>query len=291
MAYINAIDDIVYPHPIEGRLTLTSGDPETYTDVTDATTIYYEPYIGDRISLYNTTLSRWENLQFSQISIAVPATTNTNYDMYIYNNAGTITLEAVAWTDDTTRAVALAYLEGMRVKSTETNKLFIGGFRTTGNSGCVSDNPAFRFLCNQYNRIMKRMYKAFNAATWTYGVVGTWRQCNGSTTNQLEAFLPQGEENIFYIWFMLTYVTGLAPNGFCGIGANSTTSNSASCNAGENSTSTGKNGRYAQYIGPQSGYRYFTAMERTGPTGSGNGKFERDSNTYSVGSMNGMVGI
>ena len=44
-----------YVQSPNGRLTLTSGTPVTTNDVTAATTIYYTPYKGNAIQLYNGT--------------------------------------------------------------------------------------------------------------------------------------------------------------------------------------------------------------------------------------------
>ena len=58
--------------PVGGRLTLTSNTPVLTGDVTAATTIYFTPFNGNRISLY--TGSFWKSYSFSEISIAVPST-------------------------------------------------------------------------------------------------------------------------------------------------------------------------------------------------------------------------
>ena len=44
-----------YPITPQGRLTLTTQRPVMTTDVVLATTIYYTPYVGGRVPLYNGT--------------------------------------------------------------------------------------------------------------------------------------------------------------------------------------------------------------------------------------------
>lgn len=96
------IDDLDFIYNSRGlancfRLTLSSGVPVPFTDVLAATTIYCTPAgVGNFITLYDaagipTTMSS------AQFSIAVPATTNTNYDVFCYNNSGVPTLELNAW--------------------------------------------------------------------------------------------------------------------------------------------------------------------------------------------------
>lgn len=117
----------------DGRLTLASGTPVVTTNQTAKTTIYFTPYIGKYIALYNG--STWDVIGFTEISVSVPSTTNTPFDIFCYSNSGTATLETVNWTNDTTRATALTYQDGVYVKSGATTRRYLGTGRTTGSSG------------------------------------------------------------------------------------------------------------------------------------------------------------
>lgn len=57
---------------VNGRLTLTSGTPVTTTDVTGAQTVYFTPYKGNRITLYDGT--RAQPVTFSEQSIKMTDT-------------------------------------------------------------------------------------------------------------------------------------------------------------------------------------------------------------------------
>jgi len=63
------LGDLVGDVPPGGRLTLTSGTPVTTSDVTAATSVYYTPYVGNKISLYN----GWEWIfhEFSELSLSL----------------------------------------------------------------------------------------------------------------------------------------------------------------------------------------------------------------------------
>lgn len=96
------IDNLIKPEipplsafdaPANGRLTLTSGTPVLTSNVTAATTIYFTPYLGNRISLFNGT--DWPTYSFSEISIAVPSTVYRLFDIFVYDR-GTL-LETVNW--------------------------------------------------------------------------------------------------------------------------------------------------------------------------------------------------
>ena len=85
----------------DGRLTLTSGSPVTTADVTAATTLYYTPYTGNSISLFDGT-STWTVRTFSELSLSLSGyTANTNYDIYAFWNGSAVALESQTWGTDT----------------------------------------------------------------------------------------------------------------------------------------------------------------------------------------------
>jgi hypothetical protein len=82
---------------VEGRLTLQSGTPVPTSDLTAQTTIYFTPYLGNKITLWDG--AAWIDTEFTEISLALGTlTTASNYDVYAYLNAGVVALDApVAW--------------------------------------------------------------------------------------------------------------------------------------------------------------------------------------------------
>lgn len=166
-----------------GRLTLTTALPVTPTDVTAATTLYYTPYHHNVIQLYSGTV--WGDFTFAETSIAVPATTSQMYDVFMYDSAGTPTLELLAWTNDTTRATALVRQDGHLVKTGVTTRLYLGSFRTTTVSGQTESSLAKRFLWNFYNRVPLELEKREATASWVY-TTATFRQARATATNLVE---------------------------------------------------------------------------------------------------------
>lgn len=193
MATINNAINNPLINQINGRLTLTTGTPVTTSDVTAATILYFTPYNGNNISFYNGS-SGWINTQFSEISIAVPATTNTLYDVFI-NTATSPTLVLVAWTNDTTRATNIVLQNGLYVESGTTTNLYVGSFRTTGTSGQTEDSIAKRYVWNYYNRVNRQMKVVETTASWTYSTA-TIRQARATATNQLDFVLGVSEDAI-----------------------------------------------------------------------------------------------
>lgn len=169
--------------PVEGRLTLTSGTAITTSDVTAATTVYFTPYGGNQIALY--TSGAWSVINFSEASVAVPSTTTTPFDIFGYNNSGSLSLETVNWTNDTTRATALTKQDGAYVKTGDVTRRYLGTGRTTGVSGQTEDSVTKRFLWNYYNRAMKSVQVVPAAATWTYATAA-WRSAGADATFRIQ---------------------------------------------------------------------------------------------------------
>lgn len=214
-----------------GRLTLTTNTPVTTADVTAATTVYFTPYGGcSNVTLYDGT-AYWYQQDFTQVSIAVPATTSQMYDVFGYDNAGTFTLELTAWTNDTTRATALTTQNGVYVKTGATTRLYLGSFRTTGVSGQTEDSVTKRYLWNYYNRVPRQLQRYESTASWTY-TTATVRQANGSTANQIDVVVGVAEVAVDLTLNVLT--------------SNSTGGVGATAGIGEDSTTTFVDGAYMQ---------------------------------------------
>lgn len=85
----------VNPSTFEYRLSGSTGVPVTTSDVTAIATLYLTPYIGNRLSLY--TSSVWTNYEEGEKSLALTGLiVGVCYDIFAYDSSG-VTLEAVAW--------------------------------------------------------------------------------------------------------------------------------------------------------------------------------------------------
>lgn len=159
-----------------GRLTLTTAVPVTTSDVTGATTVYYTPYLHDKITLWNGT--RWITVDFSEVSTALGTLTNQlPYDVFGYLSAGALTLEKLAWTNTTTRATAVTLQDGRYCKSGDKTRLYLGTFFTTTTT-TTEDSLANRLLFNMYNRV-QRALKSTEGASHTVASAGP-REWNNS---------------------------------------------------------------------------------------------------------------
>ena len=178
--------DIPLVFPCQGRLTLTSGTAITTSDVTGATTIYFTPYDGNLVSLYDG--AAWVTHSFTERSLALGTlTADLPYDVFLYNNAGTLTLEFTAWTNSTTRATALVLQDGVYVKSGATTRRYLGTFYTTSTTA-TENSKTKRYLWNYYNRVDLVCEYQKTTDTWTYGTA-TWRQADADATAQVEVVI------------------------------------------------------------------------------------------------------
>lgn len=156
-----------------GRLTLTTATPVTTADVTAAATLYYTPYNGNMISLYDG--ARWIPVVYTEKTLALGALTASKpYDIWGYLSSGTLVLEGLVWTNATTRATALAYQDGRLVKSGAATRLYLGTIYINASGGQTDDAVTKRNVYNYYNRVMRRLYKEestghnYNSTTQRY---------------------------------------------------------------------------------------------------------------------------
>src|SRR5215471_4547097 len=235
-----------------GRLTLSSDAtfPISTSDITGASTLYFTPYKGNKICLYDGTY--WLPYKFSQIMstvafgtivttgtttnasavvTAIPSTTGmdigmpitgggivagskiksvdtssqvtltanangtasgatitvtkANHDIFIYDNSGTLTLEYVAWLNNTTRSTNLSVQDGVYVKSGDATRRYLGTIRAS-TSTTTEDSKQNRSVWNCYNRIKRPMFVVDPAINWTYSTLSTWRIANNNANNYIQ---------------------------------------------------------------------------------------------------------
>lgn len=211
-----------------GRLTLTFGTAVTTSDVTGATTIYYAPYKGSFVPIYDGT--NWALWSIGNgLSQATTDTTkspaavvaNSNYDLFVWNDANGLGIElsrGPAWTSATARGVGVGTTEIMQVNGKWVNKnaitngpgaqlgLYVGTVRSDGGSQ-INDSLAKRHVWNAQNRVRRTMQVLETTNNWVYSA-GTWRQANGQTTNQLDYVCGLMEDDVHVTIFASADKTG-----------------------------------------------------------------------------------
>lgn len=181
------------PYVCQGRLTLISGSAVTTSDVSAASTLYFTPHRGNKIDLYDG--SAWASYAFTERSLGLSGLiANKNYDVFVYNNAGTLTLELAAWTNNSTRATALASQDGVLVKSGATTRRYLGTIRTTGTT-TTEDSRSKRFVWNFSHRTARPLLRLEATYSWDYAGVA-WRAANGVSLNVVACVIGVAEDAV-----------------------------------------------------------------------------------------------
>lgn len=178
-----------------GRLTTSATQPIPTTDQSNASTIYFLPYRGERVALWNG--SEWQFYKnTSPPSLALSGlTAGTNYDVFLYDNSGTLAIESplTAWTNNTTRTTALVFQDGVPLKSGALTRRYIGTIRATG-AAATQDTSSQRFVWNYYNRVPRFLLRQETTDNW----LGTnaVASMNASTANRVEFVIGLNESLI-----------------------------------------------------------------------------------------------
>lgn len=245
------------------RLTLASGVSVTPTNQIGKSTLYLTPHTGQAIAIYDGT--RWKRYSTAEISLALSGLTNAkNYDVFVYDNAGTLTLElSAAWTNDTTRADALTTQDGVYVKSGATTRLHVGTIRTT-NTTTTEDALAHRYVWNRFNQAPRPLTFSDFTDSWSY-TTDTIRQANATAANRVEYVTGDAATLVDAIVHGIAFLTAnSATAAKVGVGVDSTTAFSGLIQGGYNQNA---NGVYApvfgRYIGaPGLGYHALNMCEK-----------------------------
>lgn len=218
----------------QGRLTLLTANAVPVVDLTGIGTLYFTPFKGDKISLYDGSV--WRLYTFTERSLALSISSATLYYVYLYNNAGTLTLE--------TSTTGYVYQNNIRVKSGTATKRFLGWIYGSGANTC-DDSVANRYLCNYYNRVRRELLKRpgynDNNAVSSYSISSsTWVAVNGGT-DATANFISNGEDAVYLCGqFQADPAASQVAAG--AIGVDSTTQAKALVNAGSGVRTSGSCG-------------------------------------------------
>lgn len=118
--------------PPQGRLTLTSATPVLAADVVAATAVYYTPFTGNLIPIYNGT--SMVPTEFAELTLTLVASHSADslFDIFCFSNSGTLTLATgPAWTTQTpgssARGAGAGTTQLSRVKGIYTNTVSMTG--------------------------------------------------------------------------------------------------------------------------------------------------------------------
>jgi hypothetical protein len=182
-AWGNGLAEAIAKRPIlPGRLTLQTGVAVPTSDQTAKTTLYYTltQTTGSILPLYSG--AYWQGHAVSaDLSISLAGlSASTVYDVFVYDNAGTPTLELLAWASSTARATGLGVQNGMLVKAGAATRLYLGTILADVAGGACTDGINRRGVWNQYNQAHRWVQCYNSTGSWTYATAA-WRELNGGT--------------------------------------------------------------------------------------------------------------
>lgn len=235
----------------QGRLTPTSATPIIATGVTSGTAVYYTPYVGNLVPIYNG--SSMIPTEFAELTLTLSAShaLSTFYDVFVFSNSGVLTLATgPAWTTMTagagSRGTGASTSELTRVKGLYVNAVsmtgrngattytiganlatYLGSIFIDGTAGQVTCHTAYGQsrkwgVWNAYNRTPIILRAGDATASWTY-TTATIRAANGASANSITVFSGLPEEIYDFAYSAKATNANAGPETRAGIGFNSTT--------------------------------------------------------------------
>lgn len=248
---INASSTTAAILPPQGRLTLTSATPILTTEVVSATSVYYTPFVGNLVPLYNG--ANFVNTTFAELTLALVAShaLSTIYDVFIFSDSGTVRVgTGPGWSVSTAGAGArgtgagstqLARLNGLLTNAQSMTArngsntytvagnygLYVGSIFIDGTAGQVTCHNTYGQsrkwgVWNAFNRQRIYLKAGDTTASWVY-TTNTIRSSNNLAANSLTVF--QGLAEDIYDLSFRQKIGASASSGFTtasnGIGWNS----------------------------------------------------------------------
>ena len=248
----------VEPQICEGRLTVSTGVSVPTSDITSSANVYFTPHTGNRIALYVPDYG-WRLYTFGELALDVSGVSaDKNLDVWIYDNAGTLTLAYTEWSNDTLRATAITRQDGIYCKTGALNYRYLGTVRTSG-AGEVCDTEKARFIWNYYNRVPRTFFCDEDTESWTYAV-RAWRPWNNDESNRLEFVIGVDEIPVNLDFIAGAKATNTHTHGI-GIGLDSISA-PAAYSALVFETSVSYQGHNTHFLGyPGIGFHYLQLLE------------------------------
>lgn len=221
---------VVDIRPPSGRLTLTTATPVMTSEALAATVVYYTPYLGNTVPIYNGT--NFANRTFAELSAGLDSDSGhtgyhqsgKNFDWFVFDDNGTLRLgSGPAWSSDTARGTGAGTTELERYLGFLVNKVsivlrfgsasgntvtvdarkatYLGTSRMTANGqtqfsfGAIAANgtEAKLFLWNMYNRVEVGAVVGDTTDSWGYTTT-TVRSANASDTMRVSLVVGINED-------------------------------------------------------------------------------------------------
>jgi YVTN family beta-propeller protein len=205
--------------PPQGRLTLTSNTPVMTADVTGATSVYYTPYQGNIVPIYDG--ANIQSYTFGQLTMTLNTSNQTSgniYDLFVFLNSSVVTIGAgPGWSNATpgscsrgsgANTTELQVIDGLwtnantiTLKNGSTTysniaaneATYIGSVYMTANgqtgfqmrpAAAAGGSNNILGIYNAYNRVLIKAGCSDSTASYSY-TSSTVRNANGSASNRI----------------------------------------------------------------------------------------------------------
>jgi hypothetical protein len=183
--------------PPGGRLTLTSGKPVMTLDVTGASSIYYVPYNGQQVPIYNSQTGVFGLVDMLGPGLTLPLnssqqTQNGLYDIFAETIGGSIELCAGPAWSGSSRAVGISQVSGIWVNSAEMTACY--------NATVARDCPQFQctYLGTMFATSNGQTSQQFGPNSVAYGAGNCL--CLYNAYNQVEVTSQSLDSNAAYTY-------------------------------------------------------------------------------------------
>ncbi|HVR55671.1 MAG TPA: hypothetical protein VMT72_02440 [Pseudolabrys sp.] len=142
------------PMPVDpaGRLTLSSTAAVMTADAINATTIYYLPYVGQNVPVYDGTQWSEQDISSSGVSLALNTANMPSaevFDVYASMQSGSLTLCSLYWGGNTSRSSTAGGKSGSQdARIIQLNGLWVNQTAISA-SNCYNNTTAYTIAQNQ----------------------------------------------------------------------------------------------------------------------------------------------
>ncbi len=304
----------IYAAP-QGRLTLTSGTPVMTADATAQTSVYYTPYQGNIVPIYDGT--NMQSYTFGQLTLALSSTNHPAgevFDVYASLQSGVVVLSAMYWGSNSSRSssaggktgtgnATVTQVDGLWVNNAaigasdsfngstgyaipQSQGTYLGSFYTTaaGQTG-IALAPAAQTngtnnviaVWNAYNRVPVTARCIDSTVSWTYNST-TVRNAHASASNRI-SWVDGLAQSSIYASYGCIIAPPTSTAGQIGVGLNTTAFSGRIGQSPDSTSSIGSSelGDLSSY--PLLGLNYVQACENIN-TGTSNCTFYSNGGEY-----------
>jgi hypothetical protein len=210
------------PTAPQGRLTLASGTPVMAASQSAKTTVYYTPYAGNAVPIYDGT--NMTPTQFAEVSQATTDTTKSPaavaassvYDIFCWVDSGTNRCtRGPAWTNSTTRGYTLTMVNGILLNTSAITNgpaaqrgTWVGTIASNASSsidytfgGAGSGGVAASLnVWNAYNRVRACTTVTDSGTSYAGYTSATPRQARASAGNQIGFVIGAQEDGVSFTY-------------------------------------------------------------------------------------------